>query len=235
MYERQRQPGRIAVDSATHSKQLWEDGDGLRVSGAEDADSGWMTLFFNAFRRSKNAMVLLDEQRRVVEVNGAALQLAGRRRAELIGRHAWEFVVGGPVYSEREWKAALRESEFAAVGDIRRGDGGRVTVECACHPALVTARRLVLFVAVTTNRRGRQPRVEAAGARDAIPLSARELDIVRLIAEGASGTEIAEELQITHNTVRTHVRNSMKKLDTRSQAHLIAKLLGEGLLWAERK
>ena len=159
MYETQRQPGTTALDSATHSKQVWEDGGELSVPGAAaDADSGWMNLFFNAFKRSKNAMVLLDDQRRFVDVNGAALKLVGHQRAELIGRHVWEFVIGGPIVSEREWKAALRQSKFSGVGDIRRGDGGRVTVEFACHRALVTARQLVLFVAVTTNRRGRQPR-----------------------------------------------------------------------------
>jgi len=46
-------------------------------------------------------MVLLDDERRLVEVNGAHLQLLGRRRSELIGRHAWEFVVDGPLVTRR--------------------------------------------------------------------------------------------------------------------------------------
>ena len=52
--------------------------------------------------------------------------------------------------------------------------------------------------------------------------------IVRLVADGHSGPEIAEELLISHETVRTHVRNAMTKLGTRSRAHLVAKSIAEG-------
>ena len=45
---------------------------------------------------------------------------------------------------------------------------------------------------------------------------------------GDSGPEIAEELGIAHDTVRTHVRNAMEKIGARSRAHLVAKALGEG-------
>ena len=44
---------------------------------ADGRGSGWASLFWQAFRRSRNAMVLLDEQRRHVDVNGAYLQLLG--------------------------------------------------------------------------------------------------------------------------------------------------------------
>ena len=61
-------------------------------------------------------------------------------------------------------------------------------------------------------------------------LSAREREVVRLVALGESGPEIAAELGITHDTVRTHVRNAMTKLDARSRAHLAAKAVGEALV-----
>jgi DNA-binding NarL/FixJ family response regulator len=61
-------------------------------------------------------------------------------------------------------------------------------------------------------------------------LTDRELEIVRLVAQGESGPEIAADLHIAHNTVRTHVRNAMTKLGARSRAHLVAKALGEGLV-----
>jgi DNA-binding CsgD family transcriptional regulator len=61
-------------------------------------------------------------------------------------------------------------------------------------------------------------------------LSKRELQIVRLIAAGRTGPEIVDELHLSHNTVRTHVRNATTKLTARSRAHLVAKVLGEGIL-----
>ena len=63
---------------------------------------------------------------------------------------------------------------------------------------------------------------------DPAALSERELEIVRLVALGRSGPEIADELGIAHDTVRTHVRNAMAKVGARSRAHLVAKALGEG-------
>jgi DNA-binding CsgD family transcriptional regulator len=55
-------------------------------------------------------------------------------------------------------------------------------------------------------------------------LSAREREVVDLLAEGLSGAQIAERLVLSPETVRTHVRNAMNKLgaSTRSQAVAIA-------------
>jgi DNA-binding CsgD family transcriptional regulator len=51
---------------------------------------------------------------------------------------------------------------------------------------------------------------------------------VRHVARGSTGPEIADELSISHDTVRTHVRNAMTKVGARSRAHLVAKALGDG-------
>lgn len=64
-------------------------------------------------------------------------------------------------------------------------------------------------------------------------LSPRELDVVRLLAIGFSGPEVADELRIAHNTVRTHTRNAMTKVSARSRAQLVAKTLAEGMYWAD--
>lgn len=60
------------------------------------------------------------------------------------------------------------------------------------------------------------------------PLSERELEIVALIAGGASNKEIAAHLFITEGTVKNHVTNILGKLDVRdrTQAALKARDLG---------
>ncbi len=61
-----------------------------------------------------------------------------------------------------------------------------------------------------------------------VDLSIRETDTLKLIAEGLSNKEIADKLFISLNTVKTHVRNILLKLevDNRSKALIKAKELG---------
>lgn len=196
-------------------------------------ESGWSGLFWEAFTRSRNAMVLLDDQRRHVEVNGAYLALVGRPRRELIGRPVYELFAHGPMASTREWEMALSQKQFTGRAEIVCGGGEHVLVEFAGHPETVTGRRLVLFVALRSARAGRSLPGNAPPQLDAGALSARELDVIKLLAIGLSGPEVAAELQLAHNTVRTHVRNAMAKSGARSRAQLVAQALGEGALWRQ--
>ena len=61
------------------------------------------------------------------------------------------------------------------------------------------------------------------------PLTSREMDVLRLLAQGKSNREIADELVLAELTVRTHVSNILGKLHlaNRTQAALYA--LKEGL------
>jgi PAS domain S-box-containing protein len=188
---------------------------------------GWAALFRSAFNGSRNAMVLLDERRRHVDVNGAYLKLAGYARDEVIGRPVWEYVADGPLLTDRQWERAIARGELSGEAGLVCADGTIATVQYAGHTEVVTGRRLVLFVVLSTSRWGRHSRRDPqTGTGDA--LSAREREIVRLVAAGETGPEIAEHLHISHATVRTHVRNAMAKVGARSRAHLVAKALADG-------
>ncbi len=193
--------------------------------------SGWSALFRDAFNQSRNAMVLLDDDRRHVEVNGAYVQLLGYRPSELIGRPVYELRADHSAISEQEWRAALRQKQFTGTIELVRADGGHLTAEYAGHPEIVTGRQLILFVALRVARGGRM-RDDSAPGTPRPELSPRELDVVRLLALGFSGPEVADELRIAHNTVRTHTRNAMTKVSARSRAQLVAKTLAEGMYWA---
>jgi PAS domain S-box-containing protein len=192
------------------------------------ARDGWSALFATAFKQSKNPMALVDGERRHVDANAAYLRMLGRGRDEVIGRHLWDFVVGGPLLTPPQWQAALAAHRFHGQAEVVCADGSHTAVQWAGATEVATGRRLVLFVALSTSRWGGSFRRSVDIDREPGELSPRELEIVRMIARGESGPEIADELHIAHDTVRTHVRNAMKKVGARSRAHLVAKVLGEG-------
>ena len=48
-------------------------------------------------------------------------------------------------------------------------------------------------------------------------LTARELEVLRLVARGMSNRDIAKELFISENTVKNHIRNILEKLQMKSR------------------
>jgi RNA polymerase sigma factor (sigma-70 family) len=58
-------------------------------------------------------------------------------------------------------------------------------------------------------------------------LSRREREILGLLSEGHSTEEVAEELSLSAHTVRTHVKNAMRKLEATTRAHAVAIALRE--------
>lgn len=61
------------------------------------------------------------------------------------------------------------------------------------------------------------------------PLTEREMEVLRLIAQGRSNKEIAEELVIAEMTVRSHVSNILSKLHLASRTQAALYALKEGL------
>ncbi len=94
--------------------------------------------------------------------------------------------------------------------------------ESSLHPAI--ARRLVLQFS--------QPAVDSSPEN---PLTQREVEVLKLVAEGLSNQNIADELVVSERTVGKHVGNILEKLHlaNRTQAALYA--LREGLSTLEPK
>jgi DNA-binding CsgD family transcriptional regulator len=193
-------------------------------------EEGWGRLFGSAFRNSRNAMMLLDDHRLHVDVNGAYLQLMHYPRAQMLGHPIYEFVAGGPIASRDEWNAALELGDFNGEADLVTADGSTVAVQFSATVENISGHRMVLVVALNTSRWGRRFRRMSGDEEPGGSLSPREREVVRLIALGNTSPEIADELHIAHETVRTHARNAMEKTGARSRAHLVARALGEGLL-----
>lgn len=132
--------------------------------------------------------VLLDEQRRHVEVNGAYLELLGYSRQSLVGRPIYEIVVAGPVMPTRQWSALLGQRQF-----IGEPSSGARTAAAPRFSSQAT-RRSSPGSGWSCSSRSEPP----AACVDSIPrrraraqpgsLSGRELEVIELVADGLSGT-----------------------------------------------
>lgn len=113
------------------------------------------------------------------------------------GRAGGQFA---PLYRARA--EAVRAAATAAVGaetDRVWADGARLSADDAIALAMGE----------------RRPR----GQRDA-GLSAREEEVVRLVAEGLSNKQIAAQLQLSVRTVESHVRHALAKLGLANRTQL---------------
>jgi DNA-binding NarL/FixJ family response regulator len=98
---------------------------------------------------------------------------------------------------------------------------GAAAGEAVLSPALLS--RLMNRV-----HRGAEPRLGA-------DLTARELEVLGLVAEGLSNAAIAQRLWLSVNTVRNHVANVLGKLGVHSKLEALAVATREGLLEESRR
>jgi PAS domain S-box-containing protein len=172
-------------------------------------------------------MCLIDEQRRVVEVNEAVLTLAQRSRGDVIGKPAIDFLaLSDRARAEKRWQTILQsESQrYEGTGTFLRADDSELEIDFAARMVRVGDRRLAIYVMLIKSARRVTPR-RPRGAKTA--LTRRERQIVTEISMGNATPQIAEDLHISPETVRTHVRNAMSKLNVHTRAQLVAHVVSE--------
>jgi len=73
------------------------------------------------------------------------------------------------------------------------------------------------------------------GATSRLPgLTPREREIMHLMAEGGTAQDVGDALGVSVETVRTHVRNVIRKLQARNRVHAIAIALQRGDITIDR-
>ena len=116
-------------------------------------------------------------------------------------------------------KSASREQLLDAVRRVAAGD----TVFTPGLAGLVLGefRRLAdPATAVATARPGEPPTPE---------LTARETEVLRMVAKGMSYKQIADRLVLSHRTVQNHVQNTLRKLQLHNRVELTRYAFEQGL------
>ena len=94
----------------------------------------------------------------------------------------------------------------------------------------IAAGGTVLQPALTDRLLRVEPSRTASDARPHGKLTARERDVLRLIAGGYSNREVAELLHLAEGTVKNHVSNVLLKLDARDRTQAVLRALRSGVL-----
>lgn len=112
----------------------------------------------------------------------------------------------------------VKSEAASAVSDaVRRAARGEVLLSPALLTQLIQRQRQLA--------RDQRQRERLLGE-----LTARELEVLRLMAEGLDNQEIADRLRISYMTVRGHVRNVLAKVGAHNKLAAVARAIEHGLV-----
>jgi DNA-binding NarL/FixJ family response regulator len=163
-------------------------------------------------RELRPDVVLLDVRMPVMDGVEAAGRLSGDFKVMMLTYGREEGQVTGAI-------------KAGALGYLVHGRFEAEELERAVRD--VAAGRTVVSPAVASIVFG-AVRHGAEGLQDGDPyeLTARELEVMQLVAKGRSNRQIADELVVSEKTVKNHVHNVYVKLGVQRRAEAIAKWLG---------
>ncbi len=95
---------------------------------------------------------------------------------------------------------------------------------------LLAAGDSLLFPAAIRELAARHAPAHAPAGLDSAGLTDREAEILRLIAQGLSNAEIAAQLIVSHETVKTHVAHVLTKLDARDRTQAVIRAYHTGFI-----
>jgi DNA-binding NarL/FixJ family response regulator len=130
--------------------------------------------------------------------------------------------------------ALTRHAEKAYVQQLLQNGANGYVLKQTAGDALVTAIRTVIDGGTYLDPAVAGKIADPASTRGVGPtdLTAREREVLKMVAYGHTNKEIAGVLGITVKTVETHKTNSMQKLGITSRADLVRYALAQG--WLER-
>jgi DNA-binding CsgD family transcriptional regulator len=188
------------------------------------------------FEQSLIPMVLLDNDRRVLDVNAAAKFVSRMSLLELRRLRIDDLTANPGLAALGEaWDELLRRGTVSDRYLVTFTDGSTLSVFYAAIANALPGRHLIVFVPADWPGNELEALQPATQPELRGPLSTRQVEVLRMVAMGASASEIADELSISEATVRTHVKNILERLGAKNRAHAVALAMCNGLLGDARE
>jgi DNA-binding CsgD family transcriptional regulator len=111
---------------------------------------------------------------------------------------------------------------------LDRGPGNPFTVDTSLYPALMkfgqsSGELLSKFIVADIKK-------EDLKEKEPISLSPREIEVIKLLADGASTSEAATKLYLSEFTVRDYISNIMKRLNAQNRTEVAVKAIRLGII-----
>lgn len=195
------------------------------------------------------AAFITNDEGRILDWNDAAEELLGHPQHEVVGRACHEVVGGRDIFGNRFCDGACTVHNMARRGepvhhfqmDVQHATGDPVrTGLCTLVYSDSEADGYQIIHLLQPVDAMRAPEANGEGADEAVSnrapaegaptvlLTAREMEVLRLLKDGVSTQSIAENLQISVTTVRNHIQGILRKLGAHSrlEAVSVARRLG---------
>jgi PAS domain S-box-containing protein len=176
---------------------------------------------------SSIALLVVDDDRVCLEANLAACRLFGMSREGVLGHPIDEFLAEDMRERlDNVWRAFREGGGHAGPFSVAVPEASTERVDINVTSGVLPGRHL-LIVLPSGERNGNHANGSADGMRSP---TARELEVLELLAAGATDGQIAGRLELSPATVQTHVRNAKAKLGARTRAQAVALALRRGMI-----
>jgi PAS domain S-box-containing protein len=184
------------------------------------------SLLWDFIERAPVPLLAADEERRIKRVNSRWSDMTGYS-AEQAARMKVDDLIAPESRPglDMRWGDLLRSGMATARTVLMCADGSRLHVRYGAFAHVMPGLQVATFLP-EPGQAGRLMR--PARTRRTGQLTRREQESLRLVAMGMTTTVAAEQLGISPETVRTHVRNAMNKLGARTRAQAIAVAMRDG-------
>ncbi|MCA9790754.1 MAG: response regulator transcription factor [Candidatus Eremiobacteraeota bacterium] len=217
------------------------------VAATRDKDTALKVLLVDDHPVVRNGLMLTLADEPDIDVVGAAasadeaLQAVAQQRPDVVimdirlpGRSGLDAarelherypelkIVMLTVHGERIYLS--RALQDGAVGFVLKDAPGEMIVEAIRAAGLGGSLTPTHLLRELITQKSHRPHPEGP------TLTARESGVMKLLSEGYSNREIADQMSLAEGTVKKHVQSLMMKLDARSRAHAAARAVRLGLV-----